>query len=446
MANVILNAKALQKELNLSETAADQAMTENPKTADTELDIYQQNIVDAVSNPIVDSRNAALEELNRLDSTRGNIENDIEGFSLNPIIESAKHQIIRQKAECHEVLDNAKQEEGAVLRNYKYFLSQNKLNRAASYPDSAVLHWAFIILAVLFESIVNSFFFQDTGNLGLLGGLFQALFISLSNIGSALIVGILVLPDKNHVDTKKQFRAKAVTSSYIIFIFLFNLGAAHYRTLLESDPLNAKINTIPHLIHDPLGINFEAWNLLILGMLFVIVALIKGYKSDDVYPGFGEMHRNLLNASNHRGERIEAMKSINRIIDEHRRQAVNSIQNAKQKIKNYKDSIFQSEEVVSRFAKFVESAESVCNNVLWEYRSANVRVRNSKPPAYFSQKHSFSKYLLEADMSEEKAICHKIETRLNEIQKNEEERLNDALRKINEKALEDITEFFGKSV
>jgi hypothetical protein len=438
-----LNAKTIQEELNLSENAADQAMNECPKSTDTELDIHQQNIVDHISSSVEDLRHTSLEELNRLDSARKNIERDVEEFSLNHILESAKHKIVRLHAEWHEILDNAKQEEGAVLRNYRYFIYQNKLNREASYPDSAVLHWAFIILAVLLESVVNSFFFADISDLGILGGLFQALFISLSNIGSALLMGMYVLPYKNHVDTKKQFRAKAATAFYVASVFLFNLGAAHYRTLIEDAPLNAKINTIPHLIQDPLGINFEAWNLLIIGMLFVIVALLKGYKSDDVYPGFGEMHRTLKNASNHRGKRIEAMKSINRIIDEHSGQAASSAQNAKQKIKNYKDSIFQSEEIVSRFAKSVESAESACNNALWKYREANVRVRSSKPPVYFSQKYSLSNYLLQADLSEEKATCDRIETRLSEIQNREEQKINDGLREINEKALEDLTQYFG---
>jgi len=157
------------------------------------------------------------------------------------------------------------------------------------------------------------------------------------------------------------------------------------------------------------------------------------------------MHRKLKNSSNHRGKRIEARNSINRIIDEYSRQGVSAGHNAKQKIKHYKDSIFQSEEVVSRFAKSVESAESVCNNVLWEYRKANVSVRSSKPPAYFSQKYSLSKYLLEVDLSGEKATCNRIETCLNETQNNEEEKLNNGLRKINAEALEDISEFFGKA-
>ena len=52
---------------------------------------------------------------------------------------------------------------------------------------------------------------------------------------------------------------------------------------------------------------------------------------------------------------------------------------------------------------------------------------------------------MEIDLSEEKAICNRLETSLNEIRGNEEQKLNDDLRQINEKALEDITEFFKSS-
>jgi len=175
MTKFALNAKVIQEQLNVAENAADQAMKECPKTDDTELDIYQQNIVDAVSSSIVDSRHMTLEEMNRMDSVRKNVENDVESFSLNQLIESAKNKIMRLNAEWHEILDNAKKEEGAVLRNYRFFLYQNKLSREASYPVSPVLHWALIALAVLSESIVNSFFFANANDLGLLGGAFPGI-------------------------------------------------------------------------------------------------------------------------------------------------------------------------------------------------------------------------------------------------------------------------------
>ena len=445
MTTLALDPKVIQKELNLTENAANQAMNERPKTSDTDLDIYQQNIVDHVSKSIEGSRRTAIEELNRLDLTRKNLEQEVERFSINHILESAKHNIVRLHAEFREVLENARQEEGAVLRNYKFFLYQNKLKREASYPDSKVFHWALIILAVLIESVVNCFFFAGASDLGLIGGFFQALFISLSNIGSALLIGIYILPYKNHVDTKKATRAKTIVAIYFIFAFLLNLGAAHFRTLLETDPINAAINTIPHLIHNPFGIDFESLTLLIIGMLFVIAAMLKGYQSDDEYPSYGKMHREFVNASDHRGMRLNAMRSINRIIDEHCSQATNLAQGSKYKINDYKNSIFQSEEAVSRFTKDVESAENVCNNVLWDYRNANLHVRSTKPPAYFSQRYSFDNCQLEVDLTKAKATVDKIESTLNRVKDKEEQRVQEGLRHINEKALSDIAEFLEKA-
>jgi hypothetical protein len=437
-----LDRKTIQKELQISENAVNQAMNECPKTTDTELDIHQQNIVKTISDSLTNVRSSMLEKLNELDSTRKNIEIIIGSFSLDEILESTKQKIIHLHAEWHEILNNAKREEGSVYRNYKYFIYQNKLNREAEYPDSSVFHWAFVVLAVLLESIVNSFFFAKASDLGMLGGIFQALFISLSNIGSALLIGIYVLPYKNHVDSKKRFIAKAATIFYIFFVFLFNLATAHYRTLLEEDPLSAGINAIPHLIREPLGINFEAWNLVIIGMLFAIVALLKAYKSDDIYPGFGAVHRKFKSASNQHGKRIEAMRAIKQIIDEGINRAGTLIKDAKWQIKNYKDSIFQSEEVVVEFSKYLESAESSCNNALWEYRDTNKRVRSSQPPAYFSEKYTFSKNLIEIDLTSEKGNCNRIENRLQEIEIREKQKLYDGLREINEKAIEEITGYF----
>lgn len=443
MARFARDATIIQNELRLQEHAAEQAMSENPKTTDSDLDIYQQNVVDYVEISMDDERQRILGQLETLSENRTRIENDIEGFSLREIEEAAKHRIVRLKAELYEGLDNAKKEEASALRTKRRFLFDNKLNREASYPDSLVFHWALVILAVLVESAVNAFFFKNISDMGLLGGLFQALFISFSNIGSALLMGIYVLPYKNHVDPKKQRWAKALITLYVTFIFIFNLMAAHYRTVIELNPLDAKMATLVNLIHDPLGINFEAWNLLIIGMLFVIVALIKGYTSDDVYPGYGEMDRKFKSATNHRGRRMDAMKTINRVIDGYSHQATESGKNAKQKISQYKHLIRQSEELVARFDKVIESSENLCNNLLWEYRAANVRIRATKPPAYFSQKHSFGNCRLELDLSAEKETCKALENRLTEIRGNEEVKLNDQLRRINEKALEDILNVFG---
>lgn len=445
MTTLALNPKTIIKELNLTENAANEAMNERPKAKDNELDIHQQNVVDHVRKEIEISRSTTQEELNRLDTFRESIEQEIERFSLNHILESAKHKIVRLHHKYRELLEKAKQEEGAVLRNYKFFLYNNKLKREASYPSSKVFHWSLIVVAILIESVMNCFFFAGAGNLGLLGGFFQSLVISMVNVVSAVLIGIYILPYKNHVDTKKVNRTKALVTIYFIFAFLLNLAVAHYRTLIEENPLTAKINTLPHMLNNPFGIDIEAVLLLVIGMIFVIVSMLKGYTADDVYPDYGKMHREFMNASDHRGLRLDAMKSINEIIDEHSRQTTNSAQGSKYKIKDYKNSIFQSEEVVSRFSKEVESAENVCNNALWKYRDVNLVVRSSKPPAYFSQRYSFDDSQIDIDLSEAKSNVNRLESILNQVKDKEEERIQGELRKINETALADIAEYFEKT-
>ena len=94
-----LDRKTIQKELQISENAVNQAMNECPKTTDTELDIHQQNIVKTISDSLTNVRSSMLEKLNELDSTRKNIEIIIGSFSLDEILESVKQKIIHLHAE-----------------------------------------------------------------------------------------------------------------------------------------------------------------------------------------------------------------------------------------------------------------------------------------------------------------------------------------------------------
>jgi len=438
------NSETITNELDVSLHAINQANNDCPKTTDKELDIYQQNIVEHIAAPLTSSRHSTLEKLNGLSSIRKNTESFMEVFTFDEILEKAKQKIRRFQVNWRDILLNASKEERTAYRNYKLFIYQNKLNREASYPDSNVFHWAFVVLALLLESIANSFFFATGSDIGLLGGLFQALFISIANIGTALLIGIYVLPYKNHVDSRKRFNAKAVTGIYLFCIYVFNLASAHYRALLEHDPFNAGIYAIPHLIENPLEINnFEAWNLLIIGMLFVFVTLVKGYKSDDTYPGYGEIDRKFKRACENCGKkRKEAIKAVTGIIDETAAEINALSRNVKQKIQDYKNSITQTENTVLNFNEYVSSAEKVCNDILLEYRNANTSVRNSKPPSYFSQRYAFNDkhFMQPVDLTREKTICDRFESVLPEIEI-ESRRLHEKIRQMDENAIDEIVGF-----
>ena len=192
------------------------------------------------------------------------------------------------------------------LRLLRVFKKTNGLIRDADYPESQIFQWAVIIALLVTESILNSYFFAQGSDLGLLGGFLQAFLISIANIGSALLMGAYILPWKNHIQTdendnplEKWSMQKSIAviaiPFYCILIFTFNLAVAHYRAQLEIQPIKAVINAMTTMAASPFGIgNFEAWVLCLMGLLFSSFALIKGYTSDDSYPGYGKMTRAYL--------------------------------------------------------------------------------------------------------------------------------------------------------
>ncbi|MDC1214033.1 hypothetical protein N8000_06125 [Rhodospirillales bacterium] len=68
------------------------------------------------------------------------------------------------------------------------FEDEHKLVDGAEYPESQIYHLAIVGAMVLTESIANSYFFAKVSDLGLVGGILQAMPISIVNIGAGLHV------------------------------------------------------------------------------------------------------------------------------------------------------------------------------------------------------------------------------------------------------------------
>ena len=71
--------------------------------------------------------------------TRKSIETAIDGFSLSEIIGLAKRKMLFLHAKWHEILENAREEEGTVNRNFKYFTYVNKLLLKLNSPVTNIL-------------------------------------------------------------------------------------------------------------------------------------------------------------------------------------------------------------------------------------------------------------------------------------------------------------------
>lgn len=249
-----IDIEGLKKELLVEGNAINQARTERPARSDTSLDGPQKEIVQAISLKLEEARKEAAGALEFHESQQQEIELGMDISRCETIPQKSKQDIHRAQAERRSNLIACRKNERVMLCERNAFAVSNRVHREPSYPDSKIFHWALVLVAVVAESVANSYFFSKGSDLGLLGGAFQALLISVANIGSALLVGVYVVPLFNHFMSARRASGVIGTVVYTIVLFFFNLATAHYRAQLELDPFNALIKAIPRLIQNPFGV------------------------------------------------------------------------------------------------------------------------------------------------------------------------------------------------
>ncbi|MBP5859124.1 hypothetical protein KAJ83_19045 [Marivibrio halodurans] len=380
-----MSAGDLSARLRVTEKALQAGRQDLPKADDTRPDDTQQSIVKTVRERLNQGRNNSIDVLDALQRRRGQI-------SLAPTrqkLKEAQHTINinvdRVKADHRDMLVDARTRERSHLRNLKYFQSVHDIHHEAHYPDSKLLHWSVLAAMVLGESILNSYFFSLASDLGLLGGIFQAFLISGVNIGLAIFAGEFGLRQIHHVSRARRALGSSVLSLYLTVMFGFNLATAHYRALLEEDPLTALKLVFSRLTGTPFGFdNFDAVILLLMGIMFSLAALYKTYRADDRYPGYGAMDRLYREAR----ERYEESKShfrddINRTIDEGRTEVSRIMHEARGYVSEMPDNLRHAQSTIDDYHRYADDAEVVLRQLLESYRAKNAEIRTSRAPAYF---------------------------------------------------------------
>jgi hypothetical protein len=193
-------------------------------------------------------------------------------------------------------LSSIRNEQLAQLRELRVFRAENELDRAATYPRSLPYHFSVVVLVVVLEAVANMYLVAQGSELGLLGGIFEAFLLSITNVGVSVVVGMLALPQTNHRLSHRRLIAYLVFGLAIVFALFFNLAAAHYRDLLVVSKAVALEQALPRVFSQPFVISFDGLVLLALGLAVSALGFRKGYHADDIYPGYGAITRKYAEA------------------------------------------------------------------------------------------------------------------------------------------------------
>ena len=293
-----IDVASIIDELGLEAKARDQARKHMPNKDSTEPDFVKHQIIDYIND--LKNRGRSEAEAVVMGLQKRFAEVDLESYEreIRDLTDYIRLQIDLELTKHRDELIELRRNERIRLAELSAFEDEHKLVNGAEYPESQINHWAVVGAMVLIESIANSYFFAKGSDLGLVGSILQAMIISVVNISAGLLAGNYLLRYVHHISPLNRYFTWVFLILYACFVLALNLATAHYRALLEIDPLTALVNVFLSLRKGPLSFdNFDAVILLSIGIIFAILAVIKSYRSDAFYPRHGLMDRRHLDAN-----------------------------------------------------------------------------------------------------------------------------------------------------
>lgn len=337
---------------------------------------------------------------------------------INPV--DADHALadVRDLFSQHEIDQNytdfyrdMKREESA----YNVFRAENKLtHRQAHYPASSLLGISVIVLVCFVEAILNSYLFAKGSDFGLLGGVMQALMVSIINAGAlAFIFGYIGLPRTNHVVSQKRISGYILCALALLLVLTFNLAVGHYRGELiagsaqpAKDALNSFVSSPTHL-----G-DLEAWLLFFLGLGAFALASYKFYTLDDPYPEYGSVDKRFKEASQELNDKFNAIRAkAQERLEQSILKVDEKFDELRQSVEQFGQAIPEGKAAASALKQDAKALEHALTTALAEYRDVNRSVRVIDPPRYWNDESLSLKIAPAAEQLEAEEIERNVNLR-----------------------------------
>ena len=142
-------------------------------------------------------------------------------------------EIIHDQNTLHTLLQAAGNREA----EYQEFRQRHNLNRLPRNISQGQRTFAFLVLAVfvILESILNGMFFAEGSEAGIIGGVMQALVLSVLNVGVAALYAVYGLPFLFHRSKWGNALGVLATVAFVVWLLGLNLAIGHFRDLFVQD-------------------------------------------------------------------------------------------------------------------------------------------------------------------------------------------------------------------
>jgi hypothetical protein len=267
------------------------------------------------------------------------------------------------------------------------FRSENKLRREPQMPESKLLYWGVISILVLIESLLNGQLLARGVELGILGGITQALIIAILNVGFGYTAGRYLFTNVNHAHTRRKIGGYASIILWMFIAFAFNLLVAHYRAALGgTNPSEAEKVAISTFTSAPFSISeISGWLLFFLGCSFSLIAAVDGWNMDDPYPGYGHLAQRFdLSLEDYTSQKQELLWGLEEIKNSAIKKIDDLILEVDKGATQYRNIKANETRLIEQFNTYVQYLQRCGNELLSVYQQANVAARSTPAPEHFS--------------------------------------------------------------
>ena len=317
-----------------------------------------------------------------------------------------------------ELTDQAKQDRSILTQKEReareawaalaVFKAKAKLERVAEYNEIGKWYW-WLIGIVVIEAFFNMFMLYEVHQYGAAGALVTMLMIGVVN---AVIPGLLVgegWRQKNSVEFMPKMGGIVMLVLGLMVMVSWNLLVGHFRDSMLSVATKAAFgassleelltdDTLDRFLNKPLGLEgMLSWVLVAFGVGCCILAAWKWLTRDDVYPGYGAVHRT---ATEHSKEYVQEMEQRLKVLKSIYTTYIDKIRDERQKLENKKGNhrliTDTAKGIVRQFPMQLRQYQDHLDFIIAAYRSANEKARTTPNPKFFAERLLIDQDMLEA--------------------------------------------------
>jgi hypothetical protein len=390
-----LDTQRLIREMELVKKGKTRGELDQPSSETATLDFVEEEIVEHIGA----AQKRSYDELeNHLAGFRQRlIDLDFEN-RFSHIDTAAQGNLSDLKQELEAGIDDLHPLRKELLdyeRDHARFKERNKLYRPGNNPSprATTIKVMVIIALVLAELVVNGQLLSKGSELGLVGGIVEAILFAALNVGVALMFAtVLGVKNINHRNWFRKLYGLIATVAYLLLAVAINLSLAHYREVAASG-LEAGTEVLNRIREQPFELtDFNSWLLFGIGIMFSLIAFFDGLAFGDPYPGYRRVDKALRKAqakyADVRRESIQQLGEIRKEYEDVLRQATEDLSRQRTE---HRAIVSHRSRMVSLFAEHQSQLEKAANAILRSYRDTNIAARTTPAPGHFAEQFRLEK-------------------------------------------------------